>query len=226
LFVCLFACLLNHCYLSRDVTTLLRLRTVRYCRGEAALALNHNKPVYVIVPPLSEAEQVTSLDALPEAMGKTLSERQFFNVSHGQGVYADELRGLVVTLKESKEAALLASPGHYHHSGGGVDASHVDTVLVFHPDAHHGNHHGRTKDETNINSKSTNSSSTEVPVHVLPSPSEYIFLCCGQRRFKGHFCEALKNALVAEGESVAVGAVGHNFSEVSRTGCSKCLVWR
>ena len=41
----------------------------QYCRGEAALALNLNKPVYVIVPPLSEAQRVDSLDTLPEAMG-------------------------------------------------------------------------------------------------------------------------------------------------------------
>ena len=49
-----------------------------YCKGEAGMALNMNRPIYVLLPPVSENQRVGRL-AIPEGMKKTLSERQFFN---------------------------------------------------------------------------------------------------------------------------------------------------
>jgi hypothetical protein len=163
-----------------------------YCRGEAALALNLNKPIYVLVPPLSATELVGRA-ALPISMKKTLSERQFFTFADA-ATYDESMRGLVDALKQISPMAL----GRLTGASASMDVrrSTGDAPLVFSPPSA---------------AASTRRASLTSVVSEL---EDYIFLCCGSSLFEGHFCEALKNAMVSEGITVVVGAAGHHYPQL------------
>lgn len=164
-----------------------------YCRGEAALALNLNKPIYVLVPPLSESELV-GRSAIPISMKKTLSERQFFTFAN-RDTYTESVRGLVDALKQSS----ATSAGRMTRTLSKMELrmTRDPEPLVFRPLG------------SNKYKRRTSTSS------VLPTHEEYVFLCCGGT-LEGHFCNALKNAMLDEGITVVVGAAGHHYPQLRR----------
>lgn len=83
-----------------------------YCRGEANLALDLHKQIYVVVPPVSPEQRAVRRD-IPEHLRKSMSERQFLTAFETKTpeMYKtglDELSQLCSELKTTWTAKMLA----------------------------------------------------------------------------------------------------------------------
>jgi len=72
-----------------------------YCTGEANVALALHKPIYVVLPPVSEKESATFGD-IPSALVKSMSERQFFGKFKTDRDYLSALDEFVPTCMHIK----------------------------------------------------------------------------------------------------------------------------
>ena len=158
-----------------------------YCTGEANVALALHKPIYVVLPPVSEAESA-AFDDIPSALVKSMSERQFFSKFKTDKDYLGALDEFVptcmhiknswsrrVSQKSSVSTMSEGKPMLYLPAGCGIAAS-------------------------------------EEPV-IEP---DFVFVACGGDVFTGHFAETLKDALVQENYTVRAGFKGHQFEHIRR----------